>query len=142
MIFATSIDVVLRVHFFVFQHQQRRERTHHIHRLAQPNNLVLVLHSPIRNQSINLQFRPTARQMLRLLSNPFYFHPAFPRLAVQQSRDNDRLWQVLAGSAPSHGADFFALNNRVGEIQKGGFATLRPGLCDFDIQQPWRIQQR
>ena len=95
VVFATAVDVVLLVHFLIFEDQQRRERRHHIHRLTQRDDRVFVLRRSQRDEPVDLQAGPASRQVVGILYDLLHFDCLLERLAVEQSRHDDRLRQIV-----------------------------------------------
>ena len=109
MVLPPAVDLVLLVHRLVFEHQQRRERAHHVHRLAELDDPLLVLLGPERHQTVDLLLGPHPRQRTGALADFFDWDGLRERFAVELPGHRDALGRVAFVAVLPDGAQLFAV---------------------------------
>ena len=139
MILAAPVDRELLVHGLIFEYQQRGERRHHVHGLAERDDVVLVLLCTGCHQSVDFTSSPDTRQVARVLRNAVDVQRLLEFLTVDHAANRDRLRQLSGHRNTRDRSDFLAVSDG---LCKGQPPRVLPFGLRTDFQQTRRVQCR
>ena len=138
VVLATAVDIELLVHCLVLEHEQRRERRHHVHRFAECDNCVLVGRGSVGDKSVDFETRPGSWQVAGFGGDIADWQFATELLAVQRAGYGDGFERFCFQRKAGGGRDFLAVGDCLG---KGQETDSLSAAVDFQIDQPWCVQR-
>ena len=109
VILAASVDIELHVHGLVFEHQERREWRHHIHRFAKCDDRVFVGGGSVGDKPVDFKTCPGSRKVVSLRGDICYRQLSSEGLSIQRAGYGDGLEWFCLQRQTGDGDDFLAV---------------------------------